>query len=42
MPKYTLRQLECFVAVAEHGSIAAAAEALLLSPSAITGAHQRA
>ncbi|MFJ6417787.1 LysR substrate-binding domain-containing protein [Paeniglutamicibacter sp. NPDC091659] len=38
MPKYTLRQLECFVAVAEHGSIAAAAEALMLSPSAVTGA----
>lgn len=38
MAKYTLRQLECFVAVGEHGSISAAAEALLLSPSAITGA----
>ncbi|WP_146111825.1 LysR substrate-binding domain-containing protein [Arthrobacter sp. MYb227] len=36
--RYTLRQLECFVAVGEHGSIAAAAAALLLSPSAITGA----
>ncbi|MGL3806342.1 LysR substrate-binding domain-containing protein [Paeniglutamicibacter sp. R2-26] len=38
MPRYTLRQLECFVAVAEHGSIAAAAAALMLSPSAVTGA----
>lgn len=38
MARYTLRQLECFVAVGEHGSISAAAQALLLSPSAITGA----
>lgn len=38
MARYTLRQLECFVAVGEHGSIAAAAAALMLSPSAITGA----
>jgi DNA-binding transcriptional LysR family regulator len=36
--RYTLRQLECFVAVGEHGSIAGAAAALMLSPSAITGA----
>jgi len=36
--RYTLRQLECFVAVGEHGSIAAAAAAMMLSPSAITGA----
>ncbi|MFL4472720.1 LysR family transcriptional regulator [Paeniglutamicibacter sp. MACA_103] len=33
-----MRQLECFVAVGEHGSIAGAAVALMLSPSAITGA----
>lgn len=38
MARYTLRQLECFVAVGEHGSIAGAAAALMLSPSAITGA----
>lgn len=38
MARYTLRQLECFVAVGEHGSIAAAAAAMMLSPSAITGA----
>lgn len=38
MARFTLRQLECFVAVGEHGSIAAAATAMLLSPSAITGA----
>ncbi|MDO5745697.1 MAG: LysR substrate-binding domain-containing protein [Micrococcaceae bacterium] len=38
MARYTLRQLECFVAVGEHGSIAAAAAALLVSPSAVTGA----
>lgn len=38
MARYTLRQLECFVAVGERGSIAAAAETLLLSPSAVTGA----
>ncbi|GAA4374327.1 LysR substrate-binding domain-containing protein [Paeniglutamicibacter cryotolerans] len=38
MARYTLRQLECFVAVGEHGSIAAAAQALMLSPSAVTGA----
>jgi DNA-binding transcriptional LysR family regulator len=36
--RYTLRQLECFVAVGEQGSIAGAAAALMLSPSAITGA----
>ncbi|MFL4478969.1 LysR family transcriptional regulator [Paeniglutamicibacter sp. ORCA_105] len=38
MARYTLRQLECFVAVGEQGSIAGAAAALMLSPSAITGA----
>lgn len=38
MAKYTLRQLECFVAVGECGSISAAAQTLLLSPSAVTGA----
>lgn len=38
MPRYTLRQLECFVAVAEHGSIAAAAQSLHLSASAVAGA----
>lgn len=38
MARYTLRQLECFVAVGERGSIAAAASALLVSPSAVTGA----
>lgn len=38
MARYTLRQLECFVAVGDHGSISAAAQALLLSPSAVTGA----
>lgn len=38
MARYTLRQLECFVAVGEHGSIAGAAAALMISPSAITGA----
>lgn len=38
MPRYTLRQLECFVAVAEHGSISAAAHSLHLSASAVAGA----
>lgn len=38
MPRYTLRQLECFVAVAERGSIAAAATSLHLSASAVAGA----
>ncbi|GAB3655862.1 LysR family transcriptional regulator [Zhihengliuella somnathii] len=38
MPDYTLRQLECFVAVAEHGSLSAAAKALHLSDSAVSGA----
>lgn len=38
MARSTLRQLECFVAVAERGSIAAAAEALHVSESAIAGA----
>lgn len=35
---YTLRQLLCFVAVAEHGSITAAAAQLHVSPSAVSGA----
>lgn len=35
---YTLRQLVCFVAVAEKGSISAAAEHLRVSPSAVSGA----
>jgi DNA-binding transcriptional LysR family regulator len=35
---YTLRQLLCFAAVAEHGSITAAAEQLRVSPSAVSGA----
>lgn len=38
MVGYTLRQLTCFVAVAEHGSITAAAERLRVSPSAVSGA----
>ncbi|GER22730.1 LysR family transcriptional regulator [Zafaria cholistanensis] len=38
MSGYTLRQLECFAAVAEHGSIASAAQRLLLSQSAVSGA----
>ena len=38
MSGYTLRQLECFVAVAEQGSIASAAKGLLLSQSAVSGA----
>ncbi|WP_417233747.1 LysR family transcriptional regulator [Arthrobacter sp.] len=38
MPRYTLRQLECFVAVAERGSIAAGAASLHLSASAVAGA----
>ena len=38
MPDFTLRQLECFVAVADHGTIARAAEALHASPSAIGAA----
>lgn len=38
MAHYTLRQLECFVAVAETGSLSAAATALHLSDSAVSGA----
>ena len=38
MARYTLRQLEAFVAVAENGSIAAAADALHVSQSAVSGA----
>lgn len=38
MPDFTLRQLECLVAVADHGSIARAAEALHASPSAVSSA----
>lgn len=34
LPPFTLRQLNCFAAVAEHGSISAAAQALHLSQSA--------
>ena len=35
MPRYTFRQLEAFVAVADEGTIAAAADLLGLSPSAV-------
>lgn len=38
MARYTLRQLEIFIAVAEHGSMSAAADALLVSQSAVAGA----
>ncbi|WP_312178367.1 LysR substrate-binding domain-containing protein [Arthrobacter sp.] len=38
MARYTLRQLEAFVAVAENGSIAAAADSLHVSQSAVSGA----
>lgn len=38
MARYTLRQLEAFVAVAEKGSIAAAADSLHVSQSAVSGA----
>jgi DNA-binding transcriptional LysR family regulator len=38
MPGYTLRQLECFTAVADHGSIHAAATALFASESAVSAA----
>ncbi len=38
MPQFTLRQLECLAAVGQEGSIAAAAQRLNLSASAITGA----
>ncbi|OYO12122.1 LysR substrate-binding domain-containing protein [Enemella evansiae] len=38
MPDFTLRQLECFVAVADAATIAAAAEQLHASPSAVGAA----
>ncbi|HCS58828.1 MAG TPA: LysR family transcriptional regulator [Gordonia polyisoprenivorans] len=38
MPDFTLRQLECFVAVADHATIAHAAGALHSSPSAVNTA----
>lgn len=38
MPDFTLRQLECFVAVADHEAIAHAADALHASPSAVSTA----
>lgn len=38
MPDFTLRQLECFVAVADHETIARAAAALHSSPSAVGAA----
>lgn len=38
MARYTLRQLEAFIAVAESGSIAAAAARLHVSQSAVSGA----
>ncbi len=38
MARYTLRQLEAFVAVAEQGSLTSAAEKLHVSQSAISGA----
>lgn len=38
MPDFTLRQLECFVAVADHEAIARAADALHASPSAVSTA----
>ncbi|MFJ6303675.1 LysR substrate-binding domain-containing protein [Pseudarthrobacter oxydans] len=38
MARYTLRQLEIFIAVAERGSMSAAADALLVSQSAVAGA----
>ncbi|HFD15335.1 MAG TPA: LysR family transcriptional regulator, partial [Rhodospirillales bacterium] len=37
-PRFTLRQLRCFVAVAEAGSVTGAAEALALSPSSVSAA----
>lgn len=38
MARYTLRQLEFFTAVAEHGSLSGAADALYVSQSAVSGA----
>ncbi|MEJ1115430.1 LysR substrate-binding domain-containing protein [Paenarthrobacter sp. CCNWLY172] len=38
MARYTLRQLEIFVSVAEHGTMTAAADTLLISQSAVAGA----
>ncbi|MFK0083807.1 LysR substrate-binding domain-containing protein [Glutamicibacter sp. NPDC090743] len=38
MMRYTLRQIECLRAVGQYGSIAAAAQALMLSASAVSGA----
>lgn len=38
MPAYTLRQLECFTAVADHGTINGAARALFASESAVSSA----
>lgn len=38
MPAYTLRQLECFVTIAEEGSIQAAASRLYASASALSSA----
>lgn len=38
MTRYTLRQLEYFVAVAEQGTLAGAAEVLMISQSAVSGA----
>lgn len=38
MPDFTLRQLECFVAVADHATIAHAANSLHSSPSAVNTA----
>lgn len=38
MPSYTLRQLECFTAVADSGTINAAAKALFASESAVSSA----
>lgn len=38
MPRYTLRQLEYFVAVAEHDTVTAAARSMHVSPSAMSTA----
>jgi DNA-binding transcriptional LysR family regulator len=38
VPAYTLRQLECFVTIAEEGSIQAAASRLYASASALSSA----